>query len=245
MRFTEIASSGATLGQRVRRETPIASPASTETTMCPSIRCGRQEPQRMERTPTGSSTWSISRSTSSNSKRLAWQERKAEPFTVTPRHSGSAYKGFRPSNEYAGPTGITLGTAMAISGAAVSPNMGYYSSPSITLLLALFNVRLGWWLGNPGKEGEKSYRTEGPSFAVKPLIEEAFGLTTDDRPTSISPTAGISRISGSTRWSGGDAGSSSSSTPAAIPTSNSAISAMRSARSTSISASASVSTACN
>ncbi len=117
-----------------------------------------------------------------DSKRLAWQERKAEPFTVTPRHSGSAYKGFRPSNEYAGPTGITLGTAMAISGAAVSPNMGYHSSPSITLLLALFNVRLGWWLGNPGKEGEKSYRTEGPSVAVKPLIEEAFGLTTDDRP---------------------------------------------------------------
>ena len=51
---------------------------------------------------------------------------------------------------------------MAISGAAVSPNMGYHSSPSITLLLALFNVRLGWWLGNPGQEGEKSYRTEGP-----------------------------------------------------------------------------------
>ena len=117
-----------------------------------------------------------------DSKRLAWQERKAEPFTVSPRHCGSAYKGFRPSNEYAGSTGITLGTAMAISGAAVSPNMGYHSSPSITLLLALFNVRLGWWLGNPGKEGEKSYRTEGPSVAIEPLIEEAFGLTTDDRP---------------------------------------------------------------
>ena len=37
-----------------------------------------------------------------DSKRLAWQERKAEPFTVSPRHCGSAYKGFRPSNEYAG-----------------------------------------------------------------------------------------------------------------------------------------------
>ena len=71
---------------------------------------------------------------------------------------------------------------MAISGAAVSPNMGYNSSPSITLLLALFNVRLGWWLGNPGPEGEKSYPTEGPDFAIKPLIQEAFGLTTDDKP---------------------------------------------------------------
>jgi hypothetical protein len=115
-------------------------------------------------------------------ERLAWQERKAESFTVSPKHCGSAYKGFRPSNEYGGAMGLSLGTAMAISGAAVSPNMGYHSSPAITLLLALFNVRLGWWLGNPGKEGKDSYRSEGPSFAIKPLIGEAFGLTTDDRP---------------------------------------------------------------
>ncbi|HSZ95304.1 MAG TPA: hypothetical protein VK767_03275 [Bradyrhizobium sp.] len=97
-------------------------------------------------------------------------------------HCGSADKGFRISREYGGQGGLTLGTAMAISGAAVSPNMGYHSSPSITLLLALFNVRLGWWLGNPGTQGEQSYQTEGPSFAINPLIEEAFGQTTDNRP---------------------------------------------------------------
>jgi hypothetical protein len=122
------------------------------------------------------------------SKRLAWQERKAEPFTVSPLHCGSALLGFRPSDEYADlprdksrPRGISLGTAMAISGAAVSPNMGYYSSPSISLLLAFFNVRLGWWLGNPGPRGEDSYTRQGPDFAIKPLIDEAFGLTTDDK----------------------------------------------------------------
>ena len=122
------------------------------------------------------------------SKRLAWQERKAEPFTVSPLHCGSALLGFRPSDEYADlprdksrPRGISLGTAMAISGAAVSPNMGYYSSPSISLLLAFFNVRLGWWLGNPGPRGEGSYTKQGPDFAIKPLIDEAFGLTTDDK----------------------------------------------------------------
>jgi hypothetical protein len=115
-------------------------------------------------------------------KRLAWQERKAEPFTVSALHCGSAYKGFRSTAHYGGRTGLTLGTAMAISGAAVSPNMGYSSSPSIALLLTLFNVRLGWWLGNPGKVGEKFYRTEGPSFAVVPLLEEGLGLTTDLRP---------------------------------------------------------------
>jgi len=119
------------------------------------------------------------------SKRLAWQERKAEAFTVSPLHSGAAYKGFRLSREYAGPRkpfGISLGTAMAISGAAASPNMGYHSSPSVTLLLALFNARLGWWLGNPGVEGDKTYRHEGPATAIVPLVQETFGLSTDDKP---------------------------------------------------------------
>jgi hypothetical protein len=130
-----------------------------------------------------------------STKRLAWQERKAESFTVSPLHCGSAYLGFRSSEEYGdGPKteqaeheareghrkfGIALGTAMAISGAAVSPNMGYNSSPSITLLLALFNVRLGWWLGNPGEAGKLSFKKEGPLLAAKPLFDEAFGQTTD------------------------------------------------------------------
>jgi hypothetical protein len=118
-----------------------------------------------------------------SSKRLAWQERKAESFTVSPRHCGSAYLGFRPSEEYGdhpGGYGISLGTAMAISGAAVSPNMGYHSSPSIMLLLTLFNVRLGWWLGNPGKAGDQSYQSDGPKWGAKPLFYEAFGQTTDE-----------------------------------------------------------------
>jgi hypothetical protein len=38
---------------------------------------------------------------------------------------------------------------MAISGAAFNPNMGYHSSPLVTLVMTLFNVRLGWWLPNP------------------------------------------------------------------------------------------------
>ncbi len=116
--------------------------------------------------------------------RLAWQQRKAESFTVSPLHCGAAFKGYRPSIEYGGgaPYGISLATAMAISGAAASPNMGYNSSPSITLLLALFNVRLGWWLGNPGKEGDKTYNKEGPATAIRPLVEESFGLTTDSKP---------------------------------------------------------------
>jgi hypothetical protein len=117
----------------------------------------------------------------SSEQRLSWQERKAAPFTVSPLHSGSSTVGYRRTSEYGGPTGVTLGTAMAISGAAASPNMGYHSSPAITFLMTMFNVRLGWWLGNPGEPGRKTFRRLSPRFAIKPLVQEALGLTTADK----------------------------------------------------------------
>jgi hypothetical protein len=116
-----------------------------------------------------------------SSRRLAWQERKTEPFTVSPLHCGGDYAGYRDSAIYGGRTGISLGTAMAISGAAASPNTGYHASPAVTFLMTMFNVRLGWWLGNPGAAGELTFRDEGPRFAVWALVAEAIGLTTDTR----------------------------------------------------------------
>jgi hypothetical protein len=111
-------------------------------------------------------------------KKLAWQERKAEPFSLTPRAVGNPTVGYRPTASYGDPRGgITLGTAMAISGAAVSPNMGYHSSPLIGFLLMLFNIRLGWWLGNP--RCAATYRAEGPTLSAVPLAEELAGQTTD------------------------------------------------------------------
>ncbi|HVR73781.1 MAG TPA: patatin-like phospholipase family protein, partial [Planctomycetota bacterium] len=111
----------------------------------------------------------------------AWQERKAESFTVSALHCGNGRLGYRDSRYYGGPRGISLGTAVTISGAAVSPNMGYHSSPVIAFLLTLFNVRLGWWLGNPGAAGSATYRRNGPHLNVAPLIAEAFRLTNERR----------------------------------------------------------------
>jgi hypothetical protein len=108
---------------------------------------------------------------------LAWQERMATSFTVSPLHSGSslAEVGYRTSKDYGKDSGgISLGTALAISGAAVSPNMGYHSSAVVAFLLTLFNARLGWWIGNPAKE---KYTRAYPRFAVGPMFAEAFALT--------------------------------------------------------------------
>ena len=120
-------------------------------------------------------------------KRLAWQQRKAESFTFSPLHCGSFRVGYRPSESYAVGGGshrraISLGTAMAISGAAASPSMGYHSSPAITFLMTFFNARLGWWLGNPGVAGARTFGNAQPNLAVGPLISEALGLTDDRNP---------------------------------------------------------------
>src|SRR4029453_2359162 len=100
-----------------------------------------------------------------------------------PLHSASAITGFRSSKEYRGydeedleHSGISLGTAMAVSGAAASPNQGYNSSPSVAFLMALFNVRLGWWLGNPGKKGDVTYKYGGRRNAVVPILAEMVGF---------------------------------------------------------------------
>src|SRR5262249_48224812 len=116
-----------------------------------------------------------------SSKRLSWQERKAEPFVVTPLHCGNSRLGFRPSTIYGGDSqGPTPRPPLGSSSAAPSPNMGYNSSPTITFLMTMFNVRLGWWLGNPGTKGEETFTYDAPRWAIKPLIDEALGLTTDN-----------------------------------------------------------------
>lgn len=149
-------------------------------------------------------------------KKLAWQERKAASFTVSPLHCGSYEVGYRkthaladqsygseeeastdapaaappeaaapaapPRPIYGGNEGISLGTAVAISGAAASPNMGYHSSPLVTFILTLLNVRLGAWLGNPGPAGDDTFHLGYPKLGVRPIIAEAFGLTDDTNP---------------------------------------------------------------
>ncbi|MDQ1080542.1 patatin-like phospholipase family protein [Pseudoroseomonas cervicalis] len=148
---------------------------------------------------------------------IAWQERKALSFTITPLRCGwsnpleggpgkpvhSGEGSYARSDGYAGQErdaawngahsspGITLGTAMTLSGAAVSPNMGYHSSPATAMVLTLLNIRLGAWLPNPAllqNEGQTTqehtrefgrYKTRirqsSPRWALLPLWQELTG----------------------------------------------------------------------
>jgi hypothetical protein len=113
--------------------------------------------------------------------KLAWQQRKAESFSMTPLYCGSWSEGYRPSDEYGAPGGITVGTAVTISGAAANPNRGYSSSLVLSLLMAIFNVRLGAWLGNPNPCGKNTYKLSGPRQSILLFFAEMFGLTNSHR----------------------------------------------------------------
>jgi hypothetical protein len=122
-------------------------------------------------------------------KGLAMQFRKAESFTMTALHSGSpALDAYRPSDRYAddriggASSGISLGKAMAISGAAASPNMGAKSTPTLTFLMTLLNARLGVWIGNPGLSGHHTWTRSEPQLGIGPLVSELLGRTTDRNP---------------------------------------------------------------
>ena len=151
--------------------------------------------------------------------RLEWQERKAASFTITPLRTGSGVTGYcrtrdvggrgavalertrdTPNDIFTRDSGLTLGRAMAISGAAAAPNMGYHSSTLIAVVMTFFNVRLGWWMTNPARheadiarmEKEplenpatwnrliKSMCSTEPRFPLRWLIAELFGATKAD-----------------------------------------------------------------
>jgi hypothetical protein len=145
---------------------------------------------------------------------LAWQERKAASFAITPLYSGYdvgwtaargktnlRFNGFVRTASYAYPSpGMHISTAVAISGAAVSPNWGYHSNPATAFLLTVFNARLGWWLRNPRtltEDGttlnvDDAIRPDGkirsmmdthpwpsPHFSLFALVRELLGQSND------------------------------------------------------------------
>lgn len=134
---------------------------------------------------------------------LAWQERKSAPFVFTPLFSGYNVDGgneamridevamgdrqalkdldryaYRRTETFCYPRGVSLGTAVAVSGAATSPNMGFHTSTPVAFLMTVFDVRLGWWVGNPRRKD--TYDRATPRFNLLTLSKELFGLTDAD-----------------------------------------------------------------
>ncbi|SAK87102.1 Patatin-like phospholipase [Caballeronia hypogeia] len=79
-----------------------------------------------------------------------WRLRGGDSFLLSPRVCGSNATGWANTTSFLG-NDMSLATAMAISGAAANPDAGgdLLRNRFVALLMALANVRLGYWVGNP------------------------------------------------------------------------------------------------
>ncbi|MBV9497563.1 MAG: hypothetical protein JOZ54_25225 [Acidobacteria bacterium] len=108
---------------------------------------------------------------------LATVQRSSDAFLMSKLYCGSLRTGFRPTNEYMCGT-MSLGTAVSVSGAAASPNMGAKTpSAALAMLLTLFNVRLGFWSPTPNQ----SYWRSGaarlwPVYTFQELLSQTTDL---------------------------------------------------------------------
>lgn len=82
----------------------------------------------------------------------------AASFTFDSKRSGSPDLGLTADTRAVekahtvGESDLTLPSMMAISGAAISPTMGRFTLPSLRLIMALLNLRLGVWIPNLFKD---------------------------------------------------------------------------------------------
>jgi hypothetical protein len=102
-----------------------------------------------------------------------------ERTTSDPRvHKSPSYRPTRFCSWRSRYPGARLGTAMAISGAAVSPSMGHYTTGAVSFLLTIFSVRLGWWMGNT--RWPKTWESGKPRSSWDALMRELTGSTNED-----------------------------------------------------------------
>ncbi len=98
--------------------------------------------------------------------------RNAEFYFFSRNYVGSRITGYYRTEAYERhDPHIDLAGAMAISAAAVAPNMGRITIRSLTFLMALLNIRLGYWALNPHKLSQgRIGRRVGPWYLFKELL---------------------------------------------------------------------------
>jgi hypothetical protein len=116
-------------------------------------------------------------------KRLAWQERVGASFVFSPGYCGyqtDSAPRYQPTanNLRDCNKALSLSTPLTISGAAVSPASSIAQDGAVNALLALFNLRLGWWFQNSARPG--AWGRPGPYFALSYLLKEFMNDAAED-----------------------------------------------------------------
>ncbi|MEK8020299.1 MAG: patatin-like phospholipase family protein, partial [Candidatus Parabeggiatoa sp.] len=111
-----------------------------------------------------------------SSEKPALQGRGADFFIFSKYYCGAESTGYQDTQQYE--DGKTkLATAMAISGAAASPQMGSGGSLIMSFIMTLLNIRLNQWMPNPN-------RKRLPLFTIWPryLSQEFLRQGTENEP---------------------------------------------------------------
>ncbi len=89
-------------------------------------------------------------------------------FLLSPLYCGSAITGYIATTS-SGYNKMSLPTAVAISGAAVNPDMGIRTNRVLAFLMTLLNLRLGYWAANP-KTRHGSIISWWPYYHIRELL---------------------------------------------------------------------------
>jgi hypothetical protein len=108
---------------------------------------------------------------------LATVQRFSDAFMLSKLYCGSQRTGYRPTDKYACGT-MSLGTAVSVSGAAASANMGARTpSSALVMLLTLFNVRLGYWAPTPNRTWWRAGSARlWPYYTIQELLSQTTDL---------------------------------------------------------------------
>ncbi|SFO94170.1 Patatin-like phospholipase [Variovorax sp. OK605] len=110
-----------------------------------------------------------------SSKNQALRDRRGDFFIFSKHWCGATAVGYSPTKEWeAVDKRLHLSTAMAISGAAASAHMGRSTVPTLSALLTLLNIRLGYWIPRPKSKPDKA-----PGFSC--LLREMTGLRMSEK----------------------------------------------------------------
>lgn len=86
-----------------------------------------------------------------NSRDPVMRGRLSDVFAITPVAAGARVLGYFTTRSWEeANTNFDLGSAIALSGAAISPQMGLRTKRYASFWLTALNLRLGIWLGRPG-----------------------------------------------------------------------------------------------
>lgn len=118
-------------------------------------------------------------------------------FLLSPLYCGSKLSCYVRTADTPGYAEMTLPAALTISAAAVNPGMGIYSSKLLSVLMTLFNFRLGFWVNNPSAPPRKwlpkwgQYIVWWPSYFFKELFSK---IGTSNRKLNISDGGHIENL---------------------------------------------------